>query len=146
MPRLRWLLFAALLFAAALPGIAVLALRATVHGRWSLMVLIALGAAVIFALLLLIAAILARAIVVPVERLSAATRALAQGRSAHLRPPTLEVREIRSLNADFTAMAEAINRRSRYRAISPPASATNSRRRSQGYAAGSSCCRTMGKG
>ena len=114
MPRLRWLLLGALLFAAALPAIAALALRATAHSRLSLMVLIGLGAAAIFALLLLIAAILARAIVVPVERLSAATRALAQGRTAHLRPPTLEVREIRSLNADFTVMAEAIARRSRY--------------------------------
>ena len=114
MPRLRWLLFGALLFAAALPALAALALRATAHSRLSLMVLIVIGAGAIFALLLLIAAILARAIVVPVERLSAATRALAQGRPAHLRPPTLEVREIRSLNADFTVMAEAIARRSRY--------------------------------
>ena len=51
---------------------------------------------------------------VPVERLSAATRALAQGRPASLRAPTLEVREIRFLNADFAVMAEAIARRSRY--------------------------------
>ena len=114
MPRLRWLLFGVLLFAAALPGIAVLGLRATAHNQWSLMVLIVLGASAIFALLLLIAAILARAIVVPVERLSAATRALARGRAASLRPPTLEVREIRFLNADFAVMAEAIARRSRY--------------------------------
>ena len=114
MPRLRWLLLGVLLFAAALPALAALALRATAHSRLSLMVLIGLGAAAIFILLLTIAAILARAIVVPVERLSAATRALAQGRTASLRPPTLEVREIRSLNADFTLMAEAIARRSRY--------------------------------
>ena len=114
MPRLRWLLFGALLLAAALPGMAVLALRATEHSRWSLLLLIVLGTGAIFALLLLGAAILARAIVVPVERLSAATRALAQGRPATLRSPTLEVREIRSLNTDFAAMAEAINRRSRY--------------------------------
>ena len=113
-PRLRWLLFGALLFAAALPGLAVLALRATQHGQWSLALLIVLGTGAIFGLLLLVAGILARAIVVPVERLSAATRALAQGRTARLRAPTLEVREIRSLNADFAAMAEAINRRSRY--------------------------------
>ena len=114
MPRLRWLLFGVLLFAAALPGIAVLGLRATAHSRWSLLVLIVLGASAIFALLLLIAAILARAIVVPIERLSAATRALACGRAAALRAPTLEVREIRFLNADFAVMAEAIARRSRY--------------------------------
>ena len=84
------------------------------RGMWEDWGKIAVGSGVIFALLLVIAAILARAIVVPVERLSAATRALAQGRTARLRAPTLEVREIRSLNADFAAMAEAINRRSRY--------------------------------
>ena len=84
------------------------------RGMWEDWGKIAFGAVVIFGLLLIIAAVLARAIVVPVERLSAAARALAQGRSANLRPPTLEVREIRSLNTDFAAMAEAINRRSRY--------------------------------
>lgn len=84
------------------------------RGMWEDGGKILAGVVVIFGLLLAIAAVLARAIVVPVERLSAATRALAQGRSASLRPPTLEVREIRSLNADFAVMAEAINRRSRY--------------------------------
>lgn len=84
------------------------------RGMWEDWGKIAFGSGVIFGLLLVIAAILARAIVVPVERLSAATRALAQGRPARLRPPTLEVREIRSLNADFAVMAEAIARRSRY--------------------------------
>ena len=84
------------------------------RGMWEDWGKIAVGVVVIFGLLLIIAAVLARAIVVPVERLSAAARALAQGRSANLRSPTLEVREIRSLNTDFAAMAEAINRRSRY--------------------------------
>ncbi|MEQ1497516.1 MAG: HAMP domain-containing sensor histidine kinase [Novosphingobium sp.] len=84
------------------------------RGMWEDWGKIAFGVVTIFGLLLMIAAVLARAIVVPVERLSAAARALAQGRSARLRSPTLEVREIRSLNADFAAMAEAINRRSRY--------------------------------
>ncbi|MFO1255340.1 MAG: HAMP domain-containing sensor histidine kinase [Sphingomonadaceae bacterium] len=84
------------------------------RGMWEDWGKILLGVVVIFGLLLGIAAVLARAIVVPVERLSAATRALAQGRSASLRSPTLEVREIRGLNADFALMAEAINRRSRY--------------------------------
>ena len=51
-PRLRWLLFGALLFAAALPGLAVLALRETEHGRWSLALLIVLGTGAIFGLLL----------------------------------------------------------------------------------------------
>lgn len=84
------------------------------RGMWEDWGKIAFGVVGIFGLLLIIAAVLARAIVVPVERLSAAARALAQGRRAALRPPTLEVREIRSLNTDFAAMAEAINRRSRY--------------------------------
>ena len=84
------------------------------RGMWEDWGKIAVGAGAIFVLILIIAAVLARAIVVPVERLSAATRALAQGRPANLRPPTLEVREIRSLNADFAAMAEAIARRGRY--------------------------------
>ncbi len=84
------------------------------RGMWEDWGKIMLGVVVILGLLVVVAAVLARAIVVPVERLSAATRALAQGRSASLRAPTLEVREIRSLNADFAAMAEAINRRSRY--------------------------------
>ena len=84
------------------------------RGMWEDRSNIALGTAVIFGLLLMIALILARAIVVPVERLSAATRALARGQPATLRSPTLEVREIRFLNADFAVMAEAIARRSRY--------------------------------
>lgn len=84
------------------------------RGMWEDGGKILAGVVVIFGLLMGIAAVLARAIVVPVERLSAAARALAQGRAASLRAPTLEVREIRSLNADFTAMAQAIDRRSRY--------------------------------
>ncbi len=84
------------------------------RGMWEDWGKISAGVVVIFGLLLAIAAVLARAIVVPVERLSAATRALARGRSASLPAPTLEVREIRSLNADFAVMAEAIERRSRY--------------------------------
>ena len=84
------------------------------RGMWEDGGKILAGVVVIFGLLMGIAAVLARAIVVPVERLSAAARALAQGRAASLRAPTLEVREIRSLNADFTVMAQAIDRRSRY--------------------------------
>ncbi|MFM5952902.1 MAG: sensor histidine kinase [Novosphingobium sp.] len=84
------------------------------RGMWEDWGKIAVGAGAIFALLVLVAAVLARAIVVPVERLSAATRALAEGRSAWLRHPTLEVREVQGLYTDFTAMAEAIERRGRY--------------------------------
>jgi signal transduction histidine kinase len=84
------------------------------RGMWEDWGKIAFGVAAIFALLVLVAAILARTIVAPLERLSAATRALAEGRSAWLRRPTLEVREVQGLYTDFAAMAEAIERRGRY--------------------------------
>lgn len=84
------------------------------RGMWEDWGKIAFGVAAIFALLVLVAAILARTIVAPLERLSAATRALAEGRAAWLRRPTLEVREVQGLYTDFAAMAEAIERRGRY--------------------------------
>lgn len=84
------------------------------RGMWEDWGKIAIGIAAIFTLLVVIAAILARAIVVPLERLSAATRALAEGRNASLRAPTLEVSEVRGLYSDFAAMAEGIERRGRY--------------------------------
>lgn len=84
------------------------------RGMWEDWGKIAFGVAAIFAMLVLVAAILARTIVAPLERLSAATRALAEGRSAWLRRPTLEVREVQGLYTDFAAMAEAIERRGRY--------------------------------
>ena len=84
------------------------------RGMWEDWGKIAIGVAAIFAMLVLVAAILARTIVAPLERLSAATRALAEGRSAWLRRPTLEVREVQGLYTDFAAMAEAIERRGRY--------------------------------
>lgn len=88
--------------------------RALFRGMWEDRGKIAAGVVAIFALLVLLTAVLARAIVRPIERLSTATRALAQGQHAQLRRPTLQVREIRSLFDDFGAMAEAISRRSRY--------------------------------
>lgn len=84
------------------------------RGMWEDWGKIAFGVGAIFALLVVIAAVLARTIVTPLERLSAATRALAGGRSAWLRRPTMEVREVQGLYTDFTAMAEAIERRGRY--------------------------------
>ena len=88
--------------------------RALFRGMWEDRGKIALGTGAIFALLLLLTGVLARAIVSPVERLSRASRALAQGRHAAPRRPTLEVREIGSLYDDFAAMSAAIARRSRY--------------------------------
>jgi signal transduction histidine kinase len=84
------------------------------RGMWEDRGKIALGVGAIFSLLLVLTAVLARAIVSPVERLSRASRALAQGRHAAPRRPTLEVREIGSLYDDFAAMSAAIARRSRY--------------------------------
>lgn len=88
--------------------------RALFRGMWEDRGKIALGVGAIFMLLLVLTAVLARAIVRPVERLSRASRALAQGRHAAPRRPTLEVREIGSLYDDFAAMSAAIARRSRY--------------------------------
>lgn len=72
------------------------------------------GTLSIFALLVVLTLVLARAIVAPVEKLSEAAQNLADGRNAALRRPTLEVREISSLFDDFEAMANAIDRRSQY--------------------------------
>lgn len=84
------------------------------RGMWEDWGKIAVGVGAIFTLLVLIAAMLARTIVAPLERLSAATRALAEGRSAWLRRPTLEVHEVQGLYSDFSIMAEGIERRGRY--------------------------------
>ncbi len=84
------------------------------RGMWEDRGKIAAGVAAIFAMLVLLTAILARAIVRPVEQLSLAARALARGQSATPDRPTLEVQEIRSLYHDFEVMAQAIARRSRY--------------------------------
>lgn len=84
------------------------------RGMWEDWGKIAVGVGAIFALLVAIAALLARTIVAPLERLSAATRALAEGRSAWLRRPTMEVHEVQGLYTDFTVMAEGIERRGRY--------------------------------
>lgn len=84
------------------------------RGMWEDWGKIAIGVGVIFVLLVFIAAVLARTIVTPLERLSAATHALAEGRSVWLRRPTMEVREVQGLYTDFSAMAEGIERRSRY--------------------------------
>ncbi|WP_242130308.1 HAMP domain-containing sensor histidine kinase [Sphingobium sp. Sx8-8] len=75
---------------------------------------IALGIVLIFGMLVILSAVLARAIVRPVESLSKATRSMAQGRAAILDRPSLQVVEIRALYDDFEAMADAIAKRSRY--------------------------------
>ncbi|WP_404477761.1 ATP-binding protein [Novosphingobium sp. BL-52-GroH] len=75
---------------------------------------IALGAALILAMLVMVTAVLSRAIVRPVERLSQATRELASGRRVAARQPSLQVVEVRALFRDFEQMADSIEKRSRY--------------------------------
>lgn len=75
---------------------------------------ITLGVVVILVLLVLLTAVLSRAIVRPIERLSQATRELASGRRAGARQPSLQVVEIRALFHDFEQMADSIEKRSRY--------------------------------
>lgn len=75
---------------------------------------IMLGVVLIFGMLMVLSAVLARAIVRPVESLSKATRSMAQGRTVILDRPSLQVVEIRALYDDFEAMADAIAKRSRY--------------------------------
>lgn len=84
------------------------------RGMWEDAGKIAAGTLMILALLIALSAVLARAIVRPVEKLSEAARALASGHEAAPLRPTLEVREIRSLYDDFAVMAQSIARRSRY--------------------------------
>jgi signal transduction histidine kinase len=88
--------------------------RALFRGMWEDRFGIAAGTATIFLLLVLLTAIFARAFVRPIEKLSEASRALAGGRQAMPRRPTLQVVEIRRLYDDFEFMAAAIARRSRY--------------------------------
>lgn len=75
---------------------------------------IMLGIVLILGALIMLTAILSRAIVRPIERLSRATRALASGRPAATDLPSLQVVEIRDLFRDFAVMADSIDKRSRY--------------------------------
>ncbi|WP_336962727.1 HAMP domain-containing sensor histidine kinase [Sphingobium aquiterrae] len=75
---------------------------------------IALGVVAIFLLLVLLSAVLSRAIVRPIEGLSRATRELSSGRRVAPRHPSLQVVEIRALYQDFEQMADSIGKRSRY--------------------------------
>ena len=75
---------------------------------------IALGVALIFATLLLLAGLLSRGISRPIEMLSEATRNVARGSVAVPEPPPTAAVEIRNLYVAFAAMAERIERRSRY--------------------------------
>jgi signal transduction histidine kinase len=75
---------------------------------------IALGVAVIFLILLFLAGLLSRGIARPIEALSEATQNVARGSVAVPKPPATAAIEIRALYENFAAMAERIERRSRY--------------------------------
>jgi signal transduction histidine kinase len=75
---------------------------------------IALGVALIFITLLLLAGLLSRGISMPIEALSEATQNVARGAVAVPEPPPTAAIEIRNLYLNFAAMADRIERRSRY--------------------------------
>jgi two-component system, OmpR family, sensor histidine kinase ChvG len=75
---------------------------------------IALGVALIFLTLLLLAGLLSRGISQPIEALSEATQNVARGAVAVPEPPPTAAIEIRNLYVNFAAMADRIERRSRY--------------------------------
>jgi two-component system sensor histidine kinase ChvG len=75
---------------------------------------IALGVALIFLTLLVLAGLLSRGISQPIEALSEATQNVARGAVAVPDPPPTAAIEIRNLYVNFAAMADRIERRSRY--------------------------------
>jgi signal transduction histidine kinase len=75
---------------------------------------IALGTGVIFLILLFLAGLLSRGVSRPIEALSEATENVARGRVTVPEPPVTAAVEIRALYENFAAMAERIERRSRY--------------------------------
>ena len=75
---------------------------------------IALGVALIFLTLVVLAGLLSRGISRPIAALAEATDNVARGRLTPLDPPPTAAVEIRSLYVNFAAMAERIERRSRY--------------------------------
>ena len=75
---------------------------------------IALGVALIFLTLVVLAGLLSRGIARPIEALSAATENVARGQVSIPDPPPTAAIEIRALYVSFAAMAQRIERRSRY--------------------------------
>jgi signal transduction histidine kinase len=75
---------------------------------------IALGVALIFLTLVVLAGLLSRGISRPIDALAEATDSVARGGLTVPDPPATAAVEIRSLYRNFAAMAERIERRSRY--------------------------------
>lgn len=75
---------------------------------------ILIGIGVIFGVLVMLAGVVSRGVARPIEQLSAASRQVAAGGGAIPETPPTAAVEIRALYEDFRAMAERIERRSRY--------------------------------
>jgi two-component system, OmpR family, sensor histidine kinase ChvG len=75
---------------------------------------IALGVALILAILTVLAGLLSRGIARPIEALGEATQNVARGGGVIPDPPVTAAIEIRALYENFASMAERIERRSRY--------------------------------
>ncbi|MGA0607027.1 HAMP domain-containing sensor histidine kinase [Phenylobacterium sp. VNQ135] len=75
---------------------------------------ILIGIGVIFGVLVVMAGLVSRGVTRPIEELSAASRQVAAGGGAIPETPPTAAVEIRALYEDFRAMAERIERRSRY--------------------------------
>ncbi|MBV9930595.1 MAG: HAMP domain-containing histidine kinase [Alphaproteobacteria bacterium] len=75
---------------------------------------IAVGVALIFLTLVALAGLISRGIARPIDALAEATDNVARGRLTVPEPPPTAAVEIRSLYVNFAAMAERIERRSRY--------------------------------
>jgi signal transduction histidine kinase len=75
---------------------------------------ILLGIGLIFATLIALTVLLSRGIARPIDQLAETTRQVALGKGVVPEPPVTAVIEIRGLFDNFRAMAEAIDRRSRY--------------------------------
>jgi signal transduction histidine kinase len=88
--------------------------RALLRGMYEDRGKIAVGVAGIFVLLIGLSMVLGRAIVRPLESLSAASRSLAKGQREAPKGSSLQVVEIKTLYHDFDVMAESIDQRSRY--------------------------------
>jgi signal transduction histidine kinase len=88
--------------------------RALMRGMYEDRGKIALGVLLIFATLIGLTAVLVRTIVRPIEALSAASRALANGTPVKPNGSRLQVVEIATLFDDFDTMATSIERRSAY--------------------------------
>jgi signal transduction histidine kinase len=75
---------------------------------------IAVGIVAILIVLIVLSGVLSRGIARPIEALGAATRSVASGRGRVPEPSPTAAIEIQGLYRDFAAMADAIERRSRY--------------------------------